>query len=136
MKTVTPHTAANIAAATPTTTIPGLAATMLGYTAVTPSSQTEAPKQKTCPRCGRTLPIAEFGRNLHAKDGHFNICKDCHRAACLPSLEKANQIRRRAPKPGIKATLSLADFTDMQLVAEFQRRGFQGKISKLQELSI
>lgn len=32
------------------------------------------------------------------------------------------------PQQGHKATLSLADFTDDQLVAEFKRRGFAGEL--------
>lgn len=32
------------------------------------------------------------------------------------------------PQPGNKATLSLADFTDENLVAELRRRGYNGEL--------
>jgi hypothetical protein len=36
--------------------------------------------EKRCPRCGRVLPAAEFGRSAYTTDGLFVYCKDCWRA--------------------------------------------------------
>lgn len=33
--------------------------------------------EKTCKKCGRTLPIEEFAGNLRSSDGRMHICKEC-----------------------------------------------------------
>lgn len=33
--------------------------------------------EKTCKKCGRTLPIEEFAGNLRSSDGKMHICKEC-----------------------------------------------------------
>ena len=32
---------------------------------------------KICKKCGKELPITEFGNNPMSKDGHINTCKRC-----------------------------------------------------------
>lgn len=37
-----------------------------------------SPKEKTCQKCQRTLPISEFGVTVRRSDGHNNLCRECH----------------------------------------------------------
>lgn len=48
--------------------------------------------EKRCPRCGRVLPAAEFGRNGKACDGLQSYCRACHR-------EYFAAYREQHPKP-------------------------------------
>lgn len=114
---------------------PGLAAIELGIL--------EEQHTKTCRVCGRTLPITSFNKSWKSADGHQHICKECNRAISLTNLEKAHEAlsgrgenRTRRPRRGIKRALTLADFTDSQLAAELNRRGYKGSISKTSTLSI
>lgn len=34
---------------------------------------------KVCKKCGRELPLSEFHKNKGHKDGHLNVCKECHK---------------------------------------------------------
>lgn len=34
---------------------------------------------KYCPGCDRTLPVSEFFRNKHLKDGLQTYCKECQK---------------------------------------------------------
>ena len=34
-------------------------------------------KTKVCMKCGRELPLSEFTKNHHSKDGYYNLCKTC-----------------------------------------------------------
>lgn len=43
---------------------------------------------KMCPKCGRTLPVAEFYRSLRAVDGLQLYCKECLRAAIKSNYER------------------------------------------------
>lgn len=33
--------------------------------------------EKTCSKCGKTLPISSFYKNKIYKDGHYGVCKEC-----------------------------------------------------------
>ena len=48
---------------------------------------------KKCSRCGRELPVTEFGKNKRAKDGLQVFCKECFR-------QYARNKRVGAPKQG------------------------------------
>lgn len=48
---------------------------------------------KKCPRCGRELPVTEFGKNKSAKNGLQPYCKECLR-------QYARNKRADAPKQG------------------------------------
>ena len=66
--------------------------------------------EKKCTRCGRLLPIENFGTN--AKWGVKSVCKECeHRA-------------RSAGRKGITKN-PLAKFSKEELVAELQNRGLK-----------
>lgn len=34
-------------------------------------------EEKLCKRCGVTKPLSKFYKRKRAKDGHYNICKEC-----------------------------------------------------------
>jgi DNA-directed RNA polymerase subunit RPC12/RpoP len=48
---------------------------------------------KKCSRCGRELPVTEFGKNRSAKDGLQVFCKECFR-------QYARNKRSDVPKQG------------------------------------
>lgn len=62
--------------------------------------------EKVCTRCGRTLPIENFG--THGRYGVMSICKECNSKA------------RSKPH-----TTRLDKFSKEELVAELQRRGYK-----------
>lgn len=75
----------------------------------------ENTQTKTCPRCGRTLPIENFYVN---KDGKpHSYCKEC--------VKVLNAARRITP-PDLENPLSA--FTPRQLMQELKRRGYTGKL--------
>lgn len=55
-----------------------------------PAEEEAAPvATKVCSRCGRELPITEFGRHSRTKDGYHPLCK-----ACLSEQNKGHNPRR------------------------------------------
>ena len=75
----------------------------------------ENTQTKTCPRCGRTLPIESFYKN---KDGKpYSYCKEC--------VKVLNAARKITP-PDSENPLSA--YTPRQLMQELKRRGYTGKL--------
>lgn len=66
--------------------------------------------EKQCKRCGRVLPIENFG--AHAHYGVKSVCKECEHKA------------RSAGRKGIMKN-QLAKFSKEELVAELQNRGLK-----------
>lgn len=64
---------------------------------------------KTCTRCGRTLPIENFGRYRNLVK---HVCKECEWTA------RSNGAKARGKSP-------LAKFSKEEMVAELQRRGYK-----------
>lgn len=80
----------------------------------------EANQTKVCTKCGRELPLDNFGKGNN-KDGKRSWCKDCMRTA-----QKAYQVNRRTqpiPNP------ALAEFTSQDLITELRARGYEGTLS-------
>ena len=78
---------------------------------------------KKCSRCGRELPVTEFGKNKSAKDGLQVFCKECFR-------QYARNKKADAPKQGgglqpVYTNPQLANFTPRQLMEELKARGFR-----------
>lgn len=65
---------------------------------------------KHCKRCGRTLPLSAFGRNVRNTDGLQTYCIECNRAHWRAQHGSLARIFR---------TLS-----DDVLLAEMERRGY------------
>ena len=75
----------------------------------------ENTQTKTCPRCGRTLPIENFYKRSNGQI--FTYCKEC--------VKVINSARRITP-PDSENPLSA--FTPRQLMCELKRRGYTGKL--------
>lgn len=52
-----------------------------------------APKMKTCSRCGKELPLEKFGRNVRAADGYQKICLDCFKEALKAGTKKKGKTK-------------------------------------------
>ena len=65
---------------------------------------------KTCTRCGRTLPIENFG--THSRYGVKHVCKECEH------VSRSNGAKSRGKG-------ALGKFSKEELVAELQRRGYK-----------
>lgn len=65
---------------------------------------------KTCPRCGRELPVECFNPHKTAKDGRKSICKDCDHSARVAG-------KRKSVNP-------LERYSKFELIDELKRRGF------------
>ena len=77
---------------------------------------------KVCKVCGRELPLSEFPRN---KNGHIGVCKECR--------YRENRSKNSGGKYGIgqkPLAVSIAMFTDNQLLEELKERGWHGQLSK------
>ena len=77
----------------------------------------ENAQTKTCPRCGRTLPIENFykGSNGYV----YAYCKECSK------MYKKERSMRITP-PDSENPLSA--YTPRQLMQELVRRGYTGKL--------
>lgn len=93
----------------------------------------EAPKTKVCSRCGRELPISDFGRHARTKDGLQPMCRECRsKAAQGPRKDGFESI------PIIEHTVvhntAIDAFNDYDLVKELRRRGYDVIAKKTIEL--
>ena len=75
----------------------------------------ENTQTKTCPKCGRTLPIENFYKRSNGQI--FTYCKEC--------VKVINSARKITP-PDSENPLSA--FTPRQLMQELKRRGYTGKL--------
>lgn len=59
---------------------------------------------KTCPKCGRSLPLEAYGKHSGQKDGLQQTCKECRAAAYKAKKEKQQEQQqtetKRCPKCG------------------------------------
>lgn len=53
--------------------------------------------EKTCKKCGRTLPIEEFAGNLRSSDGKMHICKECWAKAKAEGRAVVKKIDEQTP---------------------------------------
>lgn len=75
----------------------------------------ENTQTKTCPKCGRTLPIENFYKRSNGQI--YTYCKEC--------VKVINSARRITP-PDSENPLSA--YTPRQLMQELKRRGYTGKL--------
>ena len=72
---------------------------------------------KTCPKCGRTLPIESFYKRSDGRTQAY--CKECTK-----TYNKERSMRITPPD----SENPLSAFTPRQLMQELVRRGYTGKL--------
>ena len=101
----------------------------------------EVPTTKVCAKCGRELPVENFGHTKKNKNGLKSYCKDCENENCRKYRAKryGQPKKERRPKtvdvPVINDLLpqpvpALSTFTDEAIIAELRHRGWHGTITK------
>lgn len=95
---------------------------------------------KRCTKCGRILPITEFNKKKHSKDGLQYHCKECQSRLMKEyhKQRRADAVIAKSIKESIKesstkeqklskvySNADLAQFTPRQLMEELKARGFK-----------
>lgn len=78
---------------------------------------------KVCKKCGRELPVYEFYKAGHNKDGLKTHCKAC----VLEALKKNRAQKKKTPK--VESQSPLSTFTPRELIEELRKRGYKGTLS-------
>lgn len=115
-----------------------------------------APKMKTCSRCGKELPLEKFGRNVRAADGYQKICLDCFKEALkagikkkekTKAVKKATAAAKEAAGSAAAAAVSMTSlesaaidllkgFSDKELANELRARGWDVLCTKTTVIEI
>lgn len=85
-------------------------------------------EEKVCNKCGKTLPLTEFHRNVLSRDGRQAVCKKCRSEERFKRLSESgynNALRGSADSP-------LANFTPRELINELKARGYRGTLEYTQ----
>ena len=86
-------------------------------------------KTKVCKKCGRELPLSEFPKNRHSKDGYLNTCKTCRtsyeKSYRHTVLEKARLYDEITGNRGG----GLSAYSPRQLMQELYSRGYRGTLT-------
>ena len=77
----------------------------------------ENTQTKTCPRCGRTLPIENFYKRSNGQ--MYTYCKECQKM-----YNKERSMRITPPD----SENPLSAYTPRQLMQELKRRGYTSKL--------
>jgi len=93
-------------------------------------------KEKTCSKCGRTLPIYKFGIHSRAKDGHQNYCMECKKKAAAENYRKRKSLEAGIILPNSGTNPALAEFTPRQLIEELRSRGYKGTLTYTHEIKL
>jgi hypothetical protein len=107
----------------------------------------EQPKTKVCKRCGRELPLHEFGRHARTADGLQMYCRQCNsdamkrtrlKKAALKAEEKAQaqETAEETYTPRFKDARPIIVFTNQELLDEIKRRGYTGYLKHVEEISL
>ena len=100
------------------------------YEANTNMEENNEIKTKVCKRCGRELPLHEFGRHARTADGLQVYCRQCSKEAMMRTR------KAKVDKDIERATYGLASFSDDELINELRRRGLSGYLKKVIEISV
>lgn len=101
-----------------------------------PADMDPAPAQtKVCKKCGRELPLSEFGKHSKTADGYNSTCRSCIGESISRRLRSGSEDR---PKPSPDAVGKdpigglelLSALTDDDIAAELGSRGWHGQLSK------
>ena len=90
----------------------------------------EQVKTKVCKRCGRELPLHEFGRHARTADGLQVYCRECTKQAMMRTRKK------KVEKEEAKAKSGIASFDTDDILNELRRRGFTGYLKQVVEISV
>ena len=101
----------------------------------------EVPTTKVCAKCGRELPVENFGHTKKNKNGLKSYCKDCENENCRKYRAKRYGSPKREQKsktldvPVINDLLpqpvpALSTFKDEEIIQELRHRGWHGTITK------
>lgn len=100
------------------------------YEANTNMEENNETKTKVCKRCGRELPLHEFGRHARTADGLQVYCRECSKQAMMRTR------RAKVEKDKERATYGLASFSTEDIVNELRRRGLTGYLKQVVEISV
>lgn len=87
-------------------------------------------KTKVCKRCGRELPLHEFGRHARTADGLKVYCRQCSKEAMMRTR------KAKVEKDKERATYGLASYETDDLINELRRRGLSGYLKQVIEISV
>lgn len=103
----------------------------------------EVPTTKVCAKCGRELPVENFGHTKKNKNGLKSYCKECENENCRKyrakryGSPKKEQKSKTLDVPVINSLLSAPDavpalstFKDDEIIQELRHRGWHGTITK------
>ena len=88
---------------------------------------------QVCKECGRTLPLEEFQRRRYGK--RDTVCKACRAEKIRVGMATGKE-KKEPPYEEPVVILKTADFSDAALLEELRRRGYKGKLAKVQEVEI
>lgn len=91
---------------------------------------------KTCPKCGRELPLSRFSKCNSMKDGLQRMCKECS-----ASYSKQRKKIKSSEKEGchlakVYSNPELAKFQPRELITELRARGYSGELSIRQVITV
>ena len=79
-------------------------------------------------KCGRELPLSEFTKNHHSKDGYYNLCKTC-KASYETSYRRTVREKARLYDKIVGGGGGLSSYTPRQLMQELYSRGYTGTLT-------
>ena len=100
------------------------------YEANTNMEENNETKTKVCKRCGRELPLHEFGRHARTADGLQVYCRQCSKEAMMRTR------KAKVEKDKERATYGLASYETDDLINELRRRGLSGYLKQVVEISV
>lgn len=108
---------------------------ILTYSNLDIMEEKKSVQTKVCKKCGRELPVDQFGKHARTKDGLQPLCKDCRSAAV-----KGKTLHKHTPddRPVLKPdnVITLAQATDAELCHELAQRGWTGELSRIEKRRI
>lgn len=86
---------------------------------------------KVCAKCGRELPIENFNKSSHNKDGYQWWCRDCMKE----NYHKNREVKKTKENDS-KEVNPLAEFKPRELIAELIRRGYKGTLTYTHKIEL
>ena len=99
-------------------------------TQITDMEENNKEQTKICKRCGRELPVHEFGRHARTADGLQVFCRQCSKEAMMRTRKKKVEKAQEKVKSGLSA------FDTDDIINELRRRGLSGYLKQVIEISV